>query len=276
MTLDLEGELRRRRLPNGRYATPEPAPHHKPDTYAPLAAALAAALAEPPDPKHAAEAAMHLVDCFPGCRVGKAAYATGLGDIVDEERIAPSIVRAICRRVRAETKALPPLADMRERMLAELRARRDLLANLEFFPRRLAEAHKRDMEEAKRLAAAAARHGATLEPGDLVSIWRGITEGWLHQRVNLSAMRAAEDFEDADVLMAALDLARPREALEAAITLLPDLAAYCREREVAVATAPALGTPEGVAWDRMWPMPEQRFADCLAPIVAAFKRAHAL
>jgi hypothetical protein len=90
----------------------------------------------------------------------------------------------------ATAKTLPPLADLRERMLAEMRARRDLLAGLESFPRRLAEARKRDAEEAARIAAAAARHGATLEPSDLVAAWYGITEGWLHQRINLPAMHA--------------------------------------------------------------------------------------
>jgi len=177
MTLDLEGELRRLRLPDGRYAAPEPAPRDKPDAYAAFADALATALAEPPDPKHAAEAALRLIETFPGCRVGKAAYATGLGDVVGDDGIPPCVVRHVCRSVRAEVKALPPLAELRERMLAELRARRDLLARLESFPRRLAEAHKRDMEEAARIAAAAARRGATLPPSDIVATWHRVAEG---------------------------------------------------------------------------------------------------
>jgi hypothetical protein len=276
MTLDLEGEVRRCRLPDGRYAAPEPAPHHKPDCHKPLADALAAALAEPPDQSHAVEAALHLIETFPGCRVGRDAFALGLADIVADDAIPPAVVRHVCRRARAKARALPTLADLRDRMLAEMRARRDLLARLEFFPRRLAEARKRDAEEAARITTTAARHGATLEPSDLVAAWHGITEGWLHQRINLPAMHAGEDFEGADVLMATLDFARPREAFEAAIRLLPDLAAYCREREAAVATAPALGTPEGDAWDRQWPAPETKFADRIASIVAAFKQAHKL
>jgi hypothetical protein len=87
--LDLEHALRDRRCANGGYIAPEPAPHHKPDTYAPLAAALA----EPPDPEHAAEAARHLIKTFPNCRVGKAAYSEGLADIVPEDGIPPCVVR---------------------------------------------------------------------------------------------------------------------------------------------------------------------------------------
>jgi hypothetical protein len=277
MTFDPEGELRRLRLPNGSYAAPEPAPHHRADHHKPLADALAAALTEPPDQSHAAEAALHLIECYPGCRVGRAAYASGLADIVADDAIPPCVVRHVCRAIRAEAKTLPPLAEMRDRMLAELRARRDLLAGLESFSRRLAEARKRDMEEAARLAAAAARHGATLEPSDLVAAWYGIADGgWLHQRINLSAMHAGEDFEDADVLMAALETARPPEAFQAAAALVPDLADYERRRNEALATAPEVGTPEGDAWDRQWPAPETKFADRIAPIVAAFKRTHGL
>jgi hypothetical protein len=277
MTLDLEGELRRLRLPNGSYAAPEPAPHHKPDAYAAFADALAAALAEPPDPEHAAEAAQHLIECYPNCRVGKAAYASGLADIVADDAIPPPVVRHVCRRVRAEAKTLPPPAEMRERMLAELRARQGLLSALQDFPRRLAVARKRDAEEAERIAAAAARHGATLEPSDLVAAWHGIAEeGWLHQRINLWAMRAGEDFEAADVLMAALEIGRPPEAFQAAAALVPDLADYERARNAALASAPEFGTPEGDAWDREWPAPETKFADCVAPLVAAFREAHKL
>jgi len=276
MTLDLEGELRRLRLPDGCYDAPEPAPYDKPDRHKPLADALARALAEPPDPEHAREAARHLIDCFPNCRVGKAAYSEGLGDVVADDAIPPPVVRHVCRRVRATAKALPPLAEMRERMLAELRARQALLVGLEAFPRRLAEAHKRDAEEAARVATAAARRGVTLEPGDLVAAWHGIAEGWLHQRINLSAMRAGEDFEDADCVIAALEIGRPPEAFEAAAALVPALAAYERARTEAVAAAPEVGTPEGDAWYREWPDPAEKFADRIAPIVAAFRQAFRL
>jgi len=275
--LDLEGELRRRlRLPNGCYAAPEPWPYDKPDTFAPLADALRAALAEPPDPEHAAEAALRLIETFPGCRVGRAAYSEGLADIVADEGIPPGVVRYACRRARAEAKSLPTLAEMRDRMLAEQRARQGLLSALQDFPRRLAEARERDAEEAARLATAAARHGATLPPSDIVDAWRGITEGWLCQRINLPAMRAGEDFEDADVLMAALETGRPPEAFEAAVALVPALADYERARSAALPTAPDYGTPECEAWDRQWPAPETKFADRLGPIVAAFRQAHRL
>lgn len=275
--LDLEGELRRRRLPDGRYDAPEPVPHHKPDHHKPLAAALARALAEPPDPEHAREAALHLIGCYPNCRVSRDAYASGLADVVADENIPPSVVRYACRRARAEAKSLPTLAEMRDRMLAEMRARQALLVGLEAFPRRLAEAHKRDAAEAERIAAAAARHGVAMDPTGLVTFWRGAAvKGWLHERVKLPAMRAGESFEDADCLMETLAIGRPREAFEAAITLLPDLAAYACAREAAIPTAPAHGTPAGVAWDRMWPMPEAKFADRLGPIVAAFRQAFRL
>ena len=277
MTLDLEGELRRRlRLPDGRYAAPEPWPYDKPDRHKPLADALAEALREPPDPEHAAEAARHLIDCFPNCRVGKAAYASGLADIVTDENIPPCVVRHACRRVRAEAKSLQTLADLRAQMLAEMRARRDLLAALESFPRRLTEAHKRDTEEAARIAAAAARHGATLAPSDIVDAWRAITVGWLHQRINLWAMRAGESFEDADALMAALETGRPPEAFQAAAALVPTVADYERKRNEALATAPEYGTPESAVWDRQWPAPEEKFRDRIAAIVAAFRQAFRL
>jgi len=37
-----------------------------------------------------------------------------------------------------------------------------------------------------------------------------------------------------------------------------------------------LGTPECDAWDAQWPDPWKKFRGRIAPIVAAFKRAHAL
>jgi len=274
--LDLEHALRDRRCANEGYIAPEPAPHHKPDTYAPLAAALAAALAEPPDPEHAAEAARHLIETFPNCRVGRAAYSEGLADIVAEDGIPPCVVRYACRRARAKAKTLPPLAELRTIMLAEMRARRSVLYTSQDFPRRLAEAQRRDIEEAQAIAEAAARHGATLEPSDLVAIWHGAEEGWLPERITLAGMRSGEYFHEIDTFMAALDLGRPREAFEAAAALVPALASYCRARETAIPTAPALGTPASATWGRTWPMPQEKFYDRLAPLVAAFKRAHAL
>jgi len=274
--LDIEAALRSHRRLDGRYAAPEPHPGDKPDRHKPLATALAAALREPPDPKHAVEAARHLIDCFPNARVGRDAYASGFGDIVGDEDIPPVVVRHVCRRVRAEAKTLPPLADLRERMLAELRARRDLLAGLESFPRRLAEAERRDIQEAQAIATAAARRGATLPPSDLVDAWRGITVGWLHQRINLSAMRAGEDFEDADCLIGALETGRPPEAFHAAAALAAALADYERRRNEALATAPEFDTPEGDAWYAQWPAAEEKFADSLAPLVAAFRQAFGL
>jgi len=273
---DLERALRDRRCANGEYIAPEPQPGDKPDRHKPLAAALATALAEPPDPEHAAEAALRLIECYPNCRVGKAAYSEGLADVVGDEGIPPPVVRHVCRRVRSEARSLPPLAEMRERMVAELRARQSLLYALQDFPRQLAEAERRDIQEAQAIAAAAARHGATLAPSDLVDAWRGITEGWLCQRINLWAMRAGEGFEDADCLIAALEVGRPPEAFEAAITLLPALAEYERRRNEALPTAPEYGTPEGDAWYAQWPDPAEKFADRIGPIVAAFRQAHRL
>jgi DNA-binding transcriptional ArsR family regulator len=273
MLPDLEGELRRRRrLPNGHYVAPEPMPYDKADDHA----ALAAALAEPPDPEHAAEAARHLIESFPNCRVGKAAYSEGLADIVADEGIPPCVVRYACRRVRAEAKSLPPLADLRERMFAEVCARGALLIGLDSFPRKLAEGHKHNAAEAERIAARAARHGATLPPSDIVPAWQAIADGWLHNRINLSAMRAGEDFGDGDCLIAALETGRPPEAFQAAAALVPDLAAYERARNAALATAPKSGTPEGDAWYLQWPDPAKEFADRIAPIVAAFRQAHRL
>jgi len=276
--LDIEAALRSHRRPDGRYIAPEPAPHHKPDTFAPLANALARALTEPPDPEHAREAALHLIDCFPNCRVGKAAYSEGLGDIVTHGGIPPCVVRHVCRRVRAEAKTLPPLADLRERMVGEMRERRNLLARLEVFPRQWAEARKRDAEEAARLAAAAARHGARLEPGDIVDAWRALAEGWLHERATFAALRVCEDVcpEDGDYLFATLETGRPPEAFRAAAALVPDLAEYERERNEALAAAPEVGTPEGDAWDREWLVAETTFASKIAPIVEVSRRAFGL
>ena len=275
---DLERALRDRRCANGEYIAPEPQPGDKPDRHKPLAAALAAALAEPADPGHAREAAMRLIETFPGCRVGRDAYASGLADIVADDAIPPCVVRHSCRRARAEAKTLPTLAEMRERTIAELRARRDLLARLESFPRRLAEAQRRDLQEAQAIAAAAARHGATLEPSDIATAWYAVTEGWLHERATFAALRVCEDVypEDGDYLFATLETGRPPEAFRAAAALVPDLADYERARNEALASAPEFGTVQGNAWDREWPAPEAKFADRLGPIVAAFKQAHKL
>ena len=98
----------------------------------------------------------------------------------------------------------------------------------------------------------------------------------MHQRIDLPAMRAGEDFEDADCVIAALENGGPRQAFEAAAALVPALAAYERAREAAVATAPAPGTPEGAVWDRQWPDPAKKFANRIAPVLAAFKQAHGL
>ena len=61
-----------------------------------------------------------------------------------------------------------------------------------------------------------------------------------------------------------------------AAALVPTVADYERARNEALATAPEFGTPEGDAWDRQWPAPKAKFASPIGPIVAAFKRAHAL
>ena len=133
-------------------------------------------------------------------------------------------------------------------------------------------------QEAQAIAAAAARHGATLEPSDIATAWYAVTEGWLHERATFAALRVCEDVypEDGDYLFATLETGRPPEAFRAAAALVPDLADYERARNEAVASAPAPGTPEGAVWDRQWPAPEAKFADRLAPIVGDFKRAHAL
>jgi hypothetical protein len=91
-------------------------------------------------------------------------------------------------------------------------------------------------------------------------------------------MRLCEDvcFEDGDCLIAALETGRPPEAFHAAAALVPDLADYERARNAALATAPEFATPEGNAWDRQWPAPEEKFADRIAPLVAAFRQAHGL
>lgn len=98
----------------------------------------------------------------------------------------------------------------------------------------------------------------------------------MHQRINLWAMRAGEDFEDADCVIAALENGGPRQAFEAAAALVPDLVDYERARNEALASAPEVGTPEGDTWDRQWPDPAKKFADRIAPVVAAFKQAHGL
>ena len=110
-----------------------------------------------------------------------------------------------------------------------------------------------------------------------MATWHGVAEGgWLHQRINLWAMRAGESFEDADALMAALETGRPPEAFQAAAALVPTVADYERKRNEALATAPEYGTPESAVWDRQWPAPEEKFRDRIAAIVAAFRQAFRL
>lgn len=242
----------------------------------PSDAALLAALrrwrATPADAGYAAAVARQLVASYPIVRVGGDAFAAGFADIVADDRISPDIARHVARRVRATERSLPPLAELRDRMLAETRERERLLVALETYEDRWRDHDQLDHAEAARIAERAARHGLHVEPADIVAAWHGLAENWLHDR---DRDPPRTDSFVIDHALNALAAGIPVAAAVAA--LLPRLAAYHRQRAANIAATRDLpeGSAEAAEWYRAWPPEEDRFAAELDAIATALRLAGA-
>jgi hypothetical protein len=262
--LDLRDGLARLRRPDGSYHAPEPSPG-APTLAAPLATlrdALHRWRDTPPDDGYSFGASLGLVAVFPGARVDAQGFGQALASIAADERVSPDIVRHVIRRVRATCRTLPSLAEMRDRMLAEVRARNELLDALSRYEGDWRELDQRDRADAQRIGERAARHGLHVEPGDIIAAWRGLGDGgWVHER---EPDPPRTDSFIADYMLAAIERGHPAAAARLVADLLPRLASYSRERTAALAEMRARNVldddPEWCAWDTQWPGEEDRFA----------------
>jgi hypothetical protein len=260
---DLRDGLARLRRPDGTYHVPEPTPGAP--TLAPALATMRDALRRwrdtPPDDGYSFGATLGLVAVYPNTRVDGQGYAQALASIAADERCSPDIVRLVIRHVRATCRTLPSLAEMRDRMLAEVRARNELLTALNRYEADWRELDQRDRAEAQRIAERAARHGLAAEPGDIAAAWHALAEGWLHER---EPDPPRTDSFIADHMLAALERGHPAAVARLVADLLPALASYHRERCAALAAMRARDLPDDAqewrVWDEQWPGEEDRFA----------------
>lgn len=215
------------------------------------------------DGAYTAAVARGLVGSFPNTRVDAEAYAAGLAAIAEDDRVSADIVRAVCRKVRAERRSLPPLADIREELLREVSERGALLAGLEDYRRQwLAEA-QREAAEAGRIAEAAARAGVQLTAEDVRDGWRGLSAvGWLHDRER-TPPRTYLYLEDHAI--AAVLAGGPNATIAA--RLLARVAPHERAREAALVEARDRfarlpdDAPEWREWEAAWPVFCERFGE---------------
>jgi hypothetical protein len=272
--VDLRDGLARLRWPDGSYHAPEPSPG-APTLAAPLATlrdALRRWRGTPPDDAYSFGAVLGLVAVFPGARVDAQGFAQALASIAADERCSPDIVRHVIRHVRATCRTLPSLAEMRDRMLAEMRARNELLTALNRYEADWRERDQRARAEAERIAERAARHGLAVEPGDVIAAWRGLGDGgWVHDREPDDPPRTVAF--SADYMLAAIERGHPAAVARMAADLLPRLASYSRERAASLAELRARNVPddapEWAAFDAAWPGEESRFAAELGAVADA-------
>ena len=234
-----KGLARMRHLSRGGYSGVTPT-FYEPELRGEHAALLAALLrwqATKGDGAYAAAVARSLVGSFPGAWVDAESYASGLAAIVEDDRVSADIVRAVCRKVRAERRSLPPLADLREEMLSEVEHRSSLLARLKDYP--------------ANWLAEEVRHG-----------FYGLSAvGWLHEREK-APPRTVLYLEDN--VVAAILQGGSRAA--AAARLLALVAPHEQAREQALAEANArfadlpADAPEWREWGVAWPTAHERFA----------------
>lgn len=274
----LRDGLTRKRQLSGGYFGISPTPEH-PELRAEDAALLAALLRwrdAAADPAYAAAVARGLVGCFPAARVDAESYAAGLAAIAEDDRISADIVRAVCRRVRAEQRSLPPLADLRKEMLAEVNDRAALLSALAGYRAGWKAERQKEMAEADRVAGAAAAAGVQLDAAAVVDGWYGLSACcWLHERC---AAPARETLYFEDNVIAAVMRGGPHAA-EAA-RLLALVAPHERAREAALAKARETfnglpnDAPEWREWDAAWPIARNRFAAQCDALADALCLAH--
>jgi len=168
------------RIDGGGFYALDPEPDYHPGFPADR---LRVALNAPPDPADAEAVALALIGSFPGTRVSALAYAAGLSAIVTDDAIPPAVVRLVCRRVRAEERSLPVLADLRREMVQETNALHRFLKGIETYPTRYAEMEARDLAEAKKIAEEALRGGCVdLDPADIIEIRLYLAPEWLADR----------------------------------------------------------------------------------------------
>lgn len=200
-------------------------------TDADLLAALKRWEATPPDPSDAAAVGEALCGAFPNTRVNASAYGAGLAAIAEDDALTADIVRAVCRRIRAESRTLPPLADLREAMKKEKAARQHLIYDLETYETRYAAAVEKDRAAAAAIVAGAARTGITLSIQDVFDAWHGLDScgrGWFCEREERPE-RTVAYVEDWVYLAIERGTPQARQAAE----LLQAVAPYEREWQAA-------------------------------------------
>jgi hypothetical protein len=262
-----KGLARMRHLSRGGYSGVTPT-FYEPELSGEHAALLAALLrwqATKGDGAYAAAVARSLVGSFPGARVDAESYASGLAAIVEDDRVSADIVRAVCRKARAERRSLPPLADLREEMLSEVEHRSSLLARLKDSPANWLAERKRETAEATLIAEAAVRAGVELTAEEVRHGFYGLSAvGWLHEREK-APPRTVLYLED-NVVAAIL---HGGSLAAAAARLLALVAPHEQAREQARAEANArfadlpADAPEWREWEVAWPTAHERFgAEC--------------
>lgn len=262
-----KGLARMRCLSRGGYGEVTPT-FYEPELSGERAALLAALLrwrATNGDGAYAAAVARSLVGSFPGARVDAESYASGLAAIVEDDRVSADIVRAVCRKVRAERRSLPPLADLREEMVSEVEHRSLLLARLQNYRTNWLAERKRETAEATLIAEAAVRAGVQLTAEEVRHGFYGLSAvDWLHEREK-APPRTVLYLEDN--VVAAILQGGSRAATAARLLALVAPHEQAREQALAEAEARFAGmpadAPEWREWKVAWPTAHERFgAEC--------------
>ena len=177
----------------------------------------------PPDLADARAVGEALASVFPGSRVSVGGYGQGLAAIAEDDALTADIVRAVARRVRAESRTLPPLADLRDQMTAERDARARLLNDLDDYEAAYAAAVERDREAAVPIIAGAAKAGIVLSIDDVIDAWAGMDSVgcWFHERERNPKRRNTDYL--AEWIFAAIERATPqaRQAAELVQAIAP-------------------------------------------------------
>jgi len=111
--------------------------------------------------------------------------ADGLAAIAEDDNTPPDALRFVARRVRAECRTLPPIAEVRERGIPEKRARQRLEVALSRYSSEWARQRDASKRVAERIEARAAAAG---HPLPVVAVLAGFSRmaacgTWLHQRL---------------------------------------------------------------------------------------------
>lgn len=240
-------------------------------TDADLLAALKRWEATPPDPSDAAAVGEALCGAFPNTRVNASAYGAGLAAIAEDDALTADIVRAVCRRIRAESRTLPPLADLREAMKKEKAARESLIYDLKSYETRYAAAVEKDRAAAAAIVAGAARTGIALTIDDVFDAWHGLDScgrGWFCEREERPE-RTVAYVEDWVYLAIERAMPQARQAAKLLQIVAPYERAYQAEWNARGLDNHEWNSPAHAAFWAEMPEVRERFASEIAAFAAA-------